>query len=88
MVGRWYYLYLILDLYSSKVIGWEVYAEDDADHASHLVRRTALGYRVPYFRRHVSNFIVMSQTIMACFRDYWQRTAAPIASNLIFLCRT
>lgn len=42
VVGRWFYLYLILDLYSRKVIGWEVHAEDDADHASHLVRRTAL----------------------------------------------
>lgn len=42
MAGRWFYLYLILDLYSRKIIGWEVHAEDDADHASHLVRRTAL----------------------------------------------
>jgi transposase InsO family protein len=42
VAGRWFYLYLILDLYSRKIIGWEVHAEDDADHASHLVRRTAL----------------------------------------------
>jgi putative transposase len=42
VAGRWFYLYLIMDLYSRKVVGWEVHAEDDADHASHLVRRTAL----------------------------------------------
>jgi transposase InsO family protein len=42
VAGRWFYLYLILDLYSRKIIGWEVHAEDDSDHASHLVRRTAL----------------------------------------------
>jgi transposase InsO family protein len=42
VTGRWFYLYLIMDLYSRKIVGWEVHAEDDSDHASHLVRRTAL----------------------------------------------
>ena len=42
MIGRWFHLYLILDLYSRKIVGWEVHANDSADHAVHLVRRTAL----------------------------------------------
>ena len=42
VVGQWFYLYLILDLYSRKILGWEVHATDDADHATHLLRRTAL----------------------------------------------
>jgi putative transposase len=42
VVGRWFHLYLILDLYSRKIVGWEVHDSDDADHAAHLVRRTAL----------------------------------------------
>lgn len=42
VMGRWFYLYLILDLYSRKIVGWEVHDSDDADHAAHLVRRTAL----------------------------------------------
>jgi putative transposase len=42
VTGRWFYLYLILDLYSRKIVGWEVHESDDADHATHLVRRTAL----------------------------------------------
>lgn len=42
VAGRWFYLYLILDLYSRKIVGWEVHAEDASDHACHLVRRTAL----------------------------------------------
>ena len=41
VAGRWFYLYLILDLYSRKIVGWEVHGEDSADHAAHLVRRTA-----------------------------------------------
>lgn len=42
VAGRWFYLYLIVDLYSRKIVGWEVHAKDDAAHAAHLVRRTAL----------------------------------------------
>lgn len=42
VAGRWFYLYLILDLYSRKIVGWEVHAEDDGDHAARLVHRTAL----------------------------------------------
>ena len=40
--GRWFHLYLILDLYSRKIVGWEVHDSDHSDHAVHLVRRTAL----------------------------------------------
>ncbi len=42
VMGRWFYLYLILDLYSRKIVGSEVHDADHADHAAHLVRRTAL----------------------------------------------
>ena len=42
VLGRWFHLYLILDLYSRKIVGWEVHATDDSQHAAHLVRRTAL----------------------------------------------
>jgi transposase InsO family protein len=42
VIGQWFYLYLILDLYSRKIVGWEVHDRDHADHAAHLVRRTAL----------------------------------------------
>jgi putative transposase len=40
--GRWFYLYLILDLFSRKIVGFEVHETDQAEHAAHLVRRTAL----------------------------------------------
>jgi putative transposase len=42
VMGRWFHLYLILDLYSRKIVGWEVHDSDHSDHAVHLVRRTAL----------------------------------------------
>jgi transposase InsO family protein len=40
--GRWFYLYLILDLFSRKIVGFEVHDTDSAEHAAHLARRTAL----------------------------------------------
>jgi putative transposase len=42
VVGRWFHLYLILDIYSRKIVGWEVHPTDDSHHAAHLVQRTAL----------------------------------------------
>ena len=40
--GMFFYLYVILDIYSRKVVGWEVYAEESAEHASVLVQRAVL----------------------------------------------
>jgi hypothetical protein len=40
--GHWFYLYLILDLFSRKIVGFEVHDSDTAEHAAHLARRTAL----------------------------------------------
>ena len=42
VIGRWFYLYLILDLYSRKIVGWAVHENDHADHAALLVKRTAI----------------------------------------------
>ena len=42
VVGCRFDLYLILDLYSRRVVGWEVNANDSSDHAVHLARSTAL----------------------------------------------
>ena len=42
VLGRWFYLYLILDVFSRKIVGFEVHDTDDASHARHLVKRAAL----------------------------------------------
>jgi putative transposase len=42
VTGQWFHLYLIVDLYSRKIVGWEVHDSDDSAHAAQLVRRTAL----------------------------------------------
>lgn len=40
--GLFFYLYLIVDLYSRKSVGGEVYARESADHAAEVVRRAVL----------------------------------------------
>lgn len=40
--GQFFYLYLIMDLFSRKIVGWEVHASESAEHARDLVARTVL----------------------------------------------
>lgn len=40
--GSFYRLYLVLDIFSRKIVGWEVHGEELAEHASVLIRKTCL----------------------------------------------
>lgn len=40
--GAFYRLYLILDVFSRKIVGWEVHTEESAAHASTLIRKACL----------------------------------------------
>lgn len=51
VVGRWFHLYLIMDLYSRKIVGWEVHDSDDAEHAKQLLKRTALAEGIAQLER-------------------------------------
>lgn len=43
--GLYFYLYLILDLHSRKIIAWDIWLEESAEDASLLVRRGMLAER-------------------------------------------
>jgi len=43
--GLFYFLYLIIDIFSRDIVGWEVWEEESADHASELIRRTCLAQK-------------------------------------------
>ena len=47
------------DLYSRKIVGWEVHETDDSNHAAHLVRRTALA--------ETAALLVLSKKVAAIF---------------------
>jgi putative transposase len=40
--GTWFYLYLMLDVYSRKIVGWEIHSEESSELASELMRRACL----------------------------------------------
>ena len=94
VLGRWSHLYLILDLYGRKIVGAEVHDSDDADHAVHLLRRTALAEsiasRETVFRDQVRRFCereitpVHSQWESAhgVRRDVWRR----VGENGLLCC--
>ena len=42
LAGTYFYLYLMLDLFSRKVVGWEVHEEESAEHASRVIRKASL----------------------------------------------
>lgn len=37
--GQFFYFYMILDVFSRKIVGWEVHASDAAEHAAQLLKR-------------------------------------------------
>ena len=46
--GLYFYLYLILDIFSRDIVGWEVWTEETAEHASHLIRRTVMAQKITH----------------------------------------
>ena len=40
--GLFFYLYMIMDVYSRKIVGWEVFDTESANHAALLIRKTYL----------------------------------------------
>ncbi len=44
--GIYYYLYLMLDLFSRKIVGWEIHEEETSENASTLIRKIHLHEKV------------------------------------------
>ena len=42
MRGAFYRLYMALDIFSRKIVAWEVHENESADHASVLIRKACL----------------------------------------------
>jgi transposase InsO family protein len=55
--GIYFYLYLIMDLFSRKIVGWEIFAEESAEHAATVFRKAYLreGVAGQLLRLHSDN---------------------------------
>lgn len=70
--GRFFYLYLIVDIFSRKIVGWEVHDRESGEEAAVLIQRTVIAERC--FRKplvlHADNGSPMkSQTMQAKLYD-------------------
>ena len=45
--GKFYYLYLFMDIYSRKIVGWEVYANESAEQAAEVLRKARFAETLP-----------------------------------------
>lgn len=64
--GTFFYLYLIMDVYSRKIVGWEVYPEESAEHAATLFHKAHLreGVRADSLVLHSDNGAPMKGATM------------------------
>ena len=42
VMGSFFYLYVIIDIYSRKIVGWEVYAQENAENSAEMIRRAVI----------------------------------------------
>ena len=40
--GLYYYLYMIIDIYSRKIVGWSIHSEQSAHHAANLIEQACI----------------------------------------------
>jgi len=45
--GRFYYLYLFMDIYSRKIVGWEIYKNESSEQAAGVLRKSRLAEALP-----------------------------------------
>ena len=64
--GAFFYLYLIMDVYSRKIVGWEVYPQESAEHAASVFHRAHLreGVRADALVLHSDNGAPMKGATM------------------------
>jgi len=48
VMGQYYYLYMIEDVYSRKIVGWEVYEKESGTYAANLLERTVWKENCPH----------------------------------------
>jgi len=55
--GLFYRLYLVVDIFSRKIVGWEIHEQESADHASTLITKACLreGIRPGQLTLHADN---------------------------------
>lgn len=70
--GQFFYLYLILDIFSRKIVGWEVHEREGGEEAAALIQRAVLSercFRKPLVLHSDNGSPMKSQTMQAKLYD-------------------
>lgn len=70
--GLYFYLYLIMDIYSRKIVGWEVHACEGGEQAAQLIERAVLCehcFRMPLVLHSDNGSPMKSQTMLMKLYD-------------------
>ncbi len=70
--GRFFYLYLIVDIFSRKIVGWEVHEREGGEEAAALIQRTVLAercFRKPLVLHSDNGSPMKSQTMQVKLYD-------------------
>ncbi len=46
VVGRFFRLYLVMDIFSRKIVGWEIHNDESSAHAAELIHKSCLAERI------------------------------------------
>lgn len=46
VTGQYYYLYLVIDIFSRMLVAWEVHETESADHAAEMIRKASLKHGI------------------------------------------
>jgi transposase InsO family protein len=81
-----FYLYLIVDIYSRKIVGWEVHDRESSEHAATLIRKAVMaeGCLMRPLVLHADNGSPMKGATMKTTMESWasQRPTAARASAM------
>ena len=66
--GRYYYLYMVMDIYSRKIVGWSVHEAESSSYAAQLMKECCLDEKVTHgqLTLHSDNGAPMKGATMLC----------------------
>lgn len=70
--GRFYFLYLVVDIYSRKIVGWEVHERECGEYAAELMQRAVMAercFRQPLVLHSDNGGPMKSSTLLAKLED-------------------
>ncbi|WP_422466097.1 transposase [Endozoicomonas sp. ALC013] len=51
MRGQFYYLYLVIDIYSRMIVAWEIHENESAEHASQMITKACIRHGIAALER-------------------------------------